>query len=298
MYCDQLNYLVCQGDPMGPKNLNTKIIMDSCTELDLSALDSSIAYERIPFKIIIDDQEIIDRNLNQAELIDKMQMSRNKIRTACPSPQDFFDAFDPNAMNYIVTISKHLSGCYNAASIAQQMAADAGFGDRVYVFDSLSAVTGEDLTVLKIIELVQRNLSAVDLIPIVRDYIAHMSTFFVLNSLDNLVRNGRIRHSVALVGKVLKIIPIMMGVSGEIELKEKCRGHKKTMIRLAQIITEEVVNAPMRILAISHVNAPEKALKLKEEIIKAGAKFKEIIILEAGGLSTVYADNGGIVISF
>lgn len=55
-----------KGDPWA-KNLNTKIVMDKgCIELDLSALDSSIAAWAYSFKIIVDDQEIIDRNLNQA----------------------------------------------------------------------------------------------------------------------------------------------------------------------------------------------------------------------------------------
>lgn len=272
--------------------------MDSCTELDLSTLDPAITYARVPFKIIIDGDEIIDRDLNTLALVDKMQLSRGRISTACPSPQDFFKTFDPARMNYVVTISSHLSGCYNAAMLAKQMADDAGFGDQVYVFDSLSAVTGEDLVVLRLIELINRDLPVCDLIPIARDYITNMTTLFVLNSMDNLVKNGRIRPAVALVGKMLRIVPIMQGVSGVIDLKEKCRGKKKSLVRLADIISGEVQNPQLRTLMIAHVGAPDKALAIKHEVEKNGTPFKAIQILEAGGLGTVYADNGGIVVSY
>lgn len=278
--------------------LSSKIIMDSCTELDLSQLDPQISFARVPFTIIIDNHEIIDVNLNCLALIDQMQMSRGKITTACPSPQAFYNSFDPERMNYVVTISSHLSGCYNSAQIAKKMAEESGFGDRVYVFDSLSAVSGEDMAVLKLIELIKRRLPVCDLIPIERDYIANMTTMFVLNSMDNLVRNGRVRPAVAIVGKMLRIVPIMQGVSGVIDLKEKCRGRRKSLLRLAQIISGEVKNPAMRKLIIAHVSAPEKALTIRDAIVANGTPFKDIIILEAGGLGTVYADNGGIVVAY
>lgn len=277
--------------------METKIIMDSCVDFNDKAFDTPEEYERVPFKIFLDDEELVDEHLNIAQLIDKMRLCKKKIGTACPSPNDFVKAMDPDKMNYIVTISSKLSGCYNSAIMAQKIAADEGITENVHVFDSLSAVTGEDLTVMKITELTARGLAPRDIIPIVRDYIANMTTFFVLNSMDNLVKNGRISPTVALVGKVLKIVPIMAGDQGEIALKEKVRGKKKAFARLADIIAQEVVDANDRILAITHVNALGVAEHLRDDIASRHL-FKDIVIFESAGLSTVYADNGGIVVSY
>ena len=90
----------------------------------------------------------------------------------------------------------------------------------------------------------------------------------------------------------------MKGVNGEIELKEKCRGHKKALFSLAKIISDEVESPQTKNLAITHVNAPETALKLKAAVEKMETPFKNILIFESGGLGTVYADQGGIVIAF
>jgi DegV family protein with EDD domain len=275
----------------------SKIIVDGCSEVSLESDCENICLARVPFKVYIDDEEICNQNMNRSELIDRMHLTKNKVRTACPSPQTFFNELDPNAVNFIVTISSKLSSSYNSACLAKTMAKDKGFGQNVFIFDSRSAVSGEDLTVLYIIEMLKRGFQPNDLFHMVRDYIAHLSTYFILNSFENLVKNGRIKHSVALVGKLLKINPIMEGVNGEIELKEKCRGHKKALCSLVEIIAQNVKEAEIKNIAITHVNAPEKAIKLKE-MIKKRIPFKNIIILESEGISTVYADQGGIVVSF
>ncbi len=277
--------------------MENKIIVDSCYDFNDSMLDPDIEYVRIPFSILIDDDEIIDENVNTTWLIDKMQMTKNKIGTACPAPEAFFKAIDPEKNNYIVTISSKLSGSYNSAMAAKQMAEEKGYGDRVFILDSLSAACGENLTGIKIAELIHKGLAPNDIVPITRDFIHGMSTFFILNSMDNLVKNGRIKPGVALVGKLLKISPIMMGVNGEIELKEKVRGKKKSFKRLAQIVAEEVDSPKDRIFAITHVNARETAESLKAQL-KELTNFKKIVIFESSGLSTVYADRGGIVVAY
>jgi DegV family protein with EDD domain len=277
--------------------METKIIMDSCVDFNDTAFDPAQEYARIPFKINIDGEEIVDRDLNTFLLVDKMKLSKHKMTTSCPSPKEYLDAINPDKINYIVTISGKLSGSYNSAVMAQKMAAEEGITENVHVFDSQSAVTGEDLIVMKINELVARGLPPIDIVPIVRDYITNMTTFFILQSLDNLAKNGRLRPAVALIGKMLKIVPIMNGNQGEIELKDKVRGRKKAFQRLVEIITTEAEDAGERILAITHVHAPAQAESLKKSLLET-KMFKDIVVFEAGGLSTFYADNGGIVVSY
>jgi fatty acid-binding protein DegV len=84
---------------------------------------------------------------------------------------------------------------------------------------------------------------------------------------------------------------------GEIILKEQVRGRKKALNRLLDIIGEDGRDIKNKVLGITHVDCREKAEKLKEEI-KNRYDFKDVIIFEAGGLSVIYVDDGGIAVCY
>jgi len=277
--------------------METRIIVDSCVDFNSEVFGQEDYMERIPFKIIIDGEEIIDKNLDTSLLLEKMKNSKNKIITACPSPHEFLESFKKCKNNFVVTISGKLSGSHNSAMLASEMLKEESTDRFVHVFDCKTAVSGADLVVLMIKELIEKKVNNGQIIEQVNEYIDNMKTLFVLDRLDNLVKNGRISNTKALVGSLLQITPIMTANDGEIVLKEQVRGKKKAFNRLIEIIGEESVDLKNKVLGIGHINAKEKAEKLKEEI-KNKYDFKDIIIFEGGGLSTIYADDGGIVVCY
>lgn len=212
--------------------MNSKIIVDSCVDFNSEAFGNEEEYmERVPFKILIDDEEIIDRNLDINSLLQKMKSSKNKIGTACPSPNDFLEALKKCKNNFIVTISSKLSGSYNSALLAKEMLKEELPDSFVHVFDTQSAVSGPDLVVLKIKQLIEEKASNEEIVEKVTKYIDEMRTLFVLERLDNLAKNGRISNAKALMGTLLQVIPIMSdNGSGEIILREQVRGKKKLLI--------------------------------------------------------------------
>lgn len=278
--------------------MKNKIIVDSCVDFNAEIFEGDFLFERIPFKLRIDDDELIDTGLSTLMLVDRMKMSKHKVSTACPSPQEYLDAIDPNCANYIITLSSKLSGSYNSAANAVAMAKEKYPNCYVQIFDTESAAAGEDLIFMRLKSFLDENLPVSEIAAKISHCIDSMRTMFILNSLDNLAKNGRISSTVALIGKVLKVVPIMSdNGSGEIALKEKVRGKKKAFARLVELISEEVSDASEKILAITHVHAQETAEKLKQAVEETCA-FKDIVIFEAGGLSTVYADNGGVIVAF
>jgi len=278
--------------------MDTKIIVDSCVDFNSEVFGQEDYMERIPFKIIIDGEEIIDRNLDTSLLLEKMKNSKNKIITACPSPHEFLESFKKCKNNFVVTISEKLSGSYNSATLAKEMLKEESPDSFVHVFNCKNAVTGADLIVLKLKQLVEEKVHNNQIIEQVNEYIDKMKTLIVLERLDNLAKNGRISSTKALMGSLLQVTPIMTASNeGEIILKEQVRGKKKAYNKLIEMIGEDSIDFKDKVLAIAHINAKEKAEKLKEEI-KNKYDFKDIIIFEGGGLSTVYADDGGIVVSY
>lgn len=278
--------------------MESKVIVDSCVDFNDQALSTQVSFERIPFKLRVENEELIDRDLNTQMLLDKMKASKNKVSTACPSPEEYRTAIDPNKVNYIITISSKLSGSYNSAMIAASIVQEDHPDCQIYVIDSESAAAGQDLLCIRLLEYLEAGLAPADIADRLHRLVAEMHTYFILNSLENLAKNGRISNTVAIIGKMLKIVPIMSDDGhGEIALKEKVRGKKKSFARLVEIISDEVTDASERILAITHVHARETAEKLKTAL-EASCTFKDIVIFESGGLSTLYADNGGIVLAY
>lgn len=278
--------------------MNTQIVMDSCIDFNNKVFDNERIMERIPFKIIIDNEEIIDFHADQSEIIIKMKNSKNKIATACPSPHEFLEAFRKCKNNFVVTISEKLSGSHNSAMLAKEMLKEESSESFVHVFDCKTATAGASLVVLKLKKLIEEKINTDQIIEEINTYIDEMKTLLLAERLDNLAKNGRISSQKAFIGNLLQVVPIMCSNgSGEIILKEQVRGRKKALNRLLDIIGEEGTDIKNKVLGITHVNCIEKAENLKVEIANR-YNFKDIVIFDAGGLSTIYADDGGIVVCY
>ena len=246
--------------------MTSKIIADSCCDLS-KQLQINMNVDLVPFKITVGDGTYIDdEHINTIRLLD-------------------------------ATISSALSGAYNSAMTARNMFAEISPDKSIHIFDSLSASTGEVLVALKINECIKKDLSNAEIISTVTAFINDMKTFFILDSLDNLIKNGRISKLKGFIANVLNIVPIMKAEGGVIDLHEKARGSKKAFHRLVEIIGENGSNFKNKTLCITHCNALDKAESLKEDISKK-YNFNDILILETKGLSTMYAYDGGVIISF
>lgn len=278
--------------------MERRIVTDSSVDFKLNKEQITEGIGIVPFKLQIDDEEIVDIDLNTDELIKKMKASVNQIRTACPSPQEFYDAYSKDGETFAVTISGALSGSHNSAILAKNMFLEKFPEALIHVFDTQSASAGVNLVILKIKELITQNLKFDEIVDAVSKYISKMKTLFILDSLDNLVKNGRISNLKAMLASFLHIVPIMgENGKGEIVLLEQVRGNKKAFNRLVDMIGESGVDFENTVIGITHSNAREKAENLRNEILKR-FNFKEVLIFAAGGLSTVYADDGGIIVAF
>lgn len=273
--------------------MKNNLIVDSCTDFIKETED----IPRVPFRILIDNEEIIDENLDINRLIEKMKGTKNQIKTACAPPEDFINKLKEEANNFIVTISSPLSGSYNSAMVAVESFKEKFPEGFVHVFDSKTACAGETMIAMKVKQLIEENLNPSEIIEQTNKYISKLKTLFILESLDNLAKNGRITNFKAILANIMHIVPIMGADDGKIVLKEQVRGRKRAFARLVEMISENNVDYENTVLGITHVNCLEKAEKLRDEI-KSRYPFKDIKIFKSSGLSTIYADDGGIVIAF
>lgn len=278
--------------------MDYKIIADSSCDLN-SELEKSLNIELVPFNIAIDEKEFKDdKYIVMDDLVKAMKASPNPIKTSCPSPGDFLVSYEKAENIFVVTIASPLSGTYNSAILARDMALEKSPEKFVHVFDSKGASVTETLTAIKIDELVKKGLVKEEIVEKVEAYIKDMKTYFISEDLSNLIKNGRISKTKGLIATVLNFKPIMgPDDEGNIHLIENVRGSNKAFNRLVEIIGESKKDFKEKILAISHANAPQKAIDLKEKI-KSRYDFKDIIIVETKGLSTAYVNHEGIILAF
>lgn len=276
--------------------MKRNIIVDSCCDLTDKLRDRLHALT-VPLTITIGDKTFVDdEKLNMREFMKAMKEYKGKIFSACPSPSAYFDAFVAAGNGFAVTLSKHLSGSYESAMQGAKMAGERGTD--FHVFDSKSASAGEVLLALKIRRLIEAGFNKEHIIEKIEEFIKKMKTYFILENFDNLIRNGRLHRITGKIISVLNIYPIM-GADGDgnIALFANARGKKQALLKLVELIRRSGRTTEGQKIVIAHCNNIDLAEQLKKLIIDA-FHFAEIFIVPTRGISSMYANEGGIVLAF
>lgn len=274
-----------------------KIIVDSCGELT-DEMKASGCFETASLSIEVAGHHIIDdETFDQADFLKKVAESEECPKSSCPSPERYMEGYHCEAERvYAVTLSAELSGSYNSAVLGKNLYHEE-YGEKdIYVFNSRSASVGETLIAMKIAECEEAGMSFQEVIDTVEAYIASQNTYFVLETLDILKKNGRLKGIKAVVATALNIKPVMGATpEGTILQLSQARGIKKALAKMVDEIGNDLKESEKKILAISHCNCRERAESVKEMLVSK-AKFKDVVILDTAGISSMYAADGGIIV--
>ncbi|NLB62230.1 MAG: DegV family protein [Clostridiales bacterium] len=276
-----------------------KILADSCCDMT-EAMRKDSDFVSVPLSIHFGDELtfVDDADLNQAELLDAMKRHEDAPYTSCPSPQSYMDAFNCGAKNvYVVTLSARLSGSYNSAISAVELFRESHPNVNIHVFDSRSAASGETILALKLREYASSGMSFDEVVKKGEQFVDKMKTLFVLESLENLRKNGRLKKLQAVVAIVLRIKLLCEGTQeGEIGMIGQSLSTKQALNKLiSQILADK--NHKGKTLVISHCANLERAQWLKSQV-QEQCSFAEILITDTRGISTVYANSGGIICAY
>jgi len=278
--------------------MSYRIIGDSCTDLP-KELREDPHFTLVPLTLIVDDFSIVDdETFDQHDFLNRVKASPHSPKSACPSPEDYMKYFDSDGDVYIITLSSQLSGSYNSAELAKKLYLEEHAEKKIEVFDSRSASTGQTLIAMKIKELIEEHHTFESVVEKVHAFRDGMKTKFVLESLDTLRKNGRLTGLQAIIANALNIKPVMGSTSeGTICKLDQARGIMKALVLMAKIIEQDVKKPQEKILGIAHCNNYERALFVKDEILKR-IPFKDCFIVDTAGVSTMYANEGGIITAY
>lgn len=276
--------------------MSYKIIGDSCLDLT-PELKKDKRFQTIPLSFQVDDAVVVDdETFDQQAFLKMIAASPNCPKSACPSPEAFKEAYTCEEEDvFVITLSSKLSGSYNSAALAKNLYEEEYGKKNILVIDSESASGGELNLALRICELYEQGElfeSVSEKVLALRD---KQKTYFVLDTLEILRKNGRLTGLQAFFATTLNIKPVMGTQKGEIIKLEQARGTAKALGNMCGIVVKEAVDMSKCRAIISHCNCPERALKVKQELESRGT-FGEIMITETAGVSTMYAADGGIIL--
>lgn len=271
-----------------------KIVADSSSNVFEIA---QVEYTSVPLKIITDKKEYVDdKDLDIIEMIEDLAEYKGKSGTSCPNVHEWMEAFGDADIVFGVSITSNLSGCYGAAIQAKDIYEREHPGAKVHIIDSLSTGTEMELIIEKLQELILEGKSFEEIKKEIDAYVKKTHLLFSLQSLKNLVNNGRVSPTVAAVACVLGIR--VMGKASEegtLQPLHKCRGEKHSLKTIWNEMNKEgFAGGKVR---ITHCLNKISASQLKETILK---KYKncDVKITECRGLCSFYLEKGGLMIGF
>ena len=270
-----------------------RIVADSsCNILSLPEQN----FTTVPMKILATTEYIDDTSLDVADMVHQLQQHKGKSGSSCPNIGEWLAAFGEEDAIFAITITKHLSGSFNAAQEAAREYMAEHPGRKVCVIDSLS--TGPEMMMIadKILECQKAGLDFEATKEKVLDYANHNHTLFCLKSMMNLARNGRVSIAVAKLAGLLDIRVIGTAQGGQIVPVHKPRGEKKAITVLMEMIRERGFQDG-GILRVAHCFAESSAQALKNAVLTAFPNTR-FILEPTTALCSFYAEEGGLIVGF
>lgn len=277
-----------------------KIVTDTSCDLPDEILDQ-YQIDMIPLRVTFATGETyLDRlELSPELFVQKMAASQTLPKTAAPDPSTFIEHFEQGLSEagevLFISLSSGLSSTYQIAQLARRLLGNP----KVRVFDTLSASMGTGIMAVRAAQMAAAGSTMDNIIKNLESTLKIKQTIFTVNTLENMVKGGRLSKIEGMAGDLLHIKPIFLGnnESGKPELIQKVRGRSKAIKRMVDMLGEGVgFQGPNRIVGITHVHCLSDAQQLSELIAE---RYNPDIIWISDMSATIgtYAGEGGLMIN-
>lgn len=254
--------------------MTVKIVTDSSCDLGINFITENNV-ELIPLILNLDGKVIEDdlgKSLTYKEFYCKLRegsMPSTSQINSYTFEEKFNELLNKGDEVLYIGLSSALSGTFNSANIAKNNILEENPNAKIAIVDSLSVSMGVGLLVKKACQMAKDNCSLEEIVQWVEENKNKIIHSIVVEDLNHLKRGGRISSSVAAIGSLLNIKPILeIDENGALIPKEKVKGKKKALKYLTTIIKERISSIEGDTLYIMHGDSLEEAEKLKELILE------------------------------
>lgn len=275
------------------------LVVDSTCDLTpewLAAHDVTM----VPLTVLFGSDSYLDWvELRPDQFYEKLAKFPGLPKTSQPSPAAFGEAYlklAEQGCDEIVSIhlSGPLSGTVQSATLA---AATAPIP--IHVVDTHKVTQGVALAVLEAIHARDAGASAAEITNAAQDAAAKTRLFFLLDTLDYLVKGGRAGKAQALAASLLSIKPVLeVNADGIIEPYKKVRGERQAMQALVDTVSEDAAKLGHLKVGLLHACHPDRMATLKQLILESGADIEIVTEGTIGAVIGTYAGPGALGVTY
>jgi DegV family protein with EDD domain len=244
---------------------NTAIVVDSTTDFP-DAQDHYPNWRVVPLYVNFGTDSYKDGvDLTAAQFYERLRTSPELPTTSQPTPGDFLAAYEElGSYERILSvhIAANLSGTFQSAGTA---AAQLGDG-RVRTIDSESASVATAMLATAIQRRLERGTTDEEIDALVKRYLREHRLLFTVDTLEFLLRGGRIGRAKAFAGQLMNVKPILSIRDGEVIPVKRVRGNRKAFQEFVDAVTEQTQDVPGLRVGIAHADAPERMVQIEKMV--------------------------------
>lgn len=272
-----------------------RIVTDSNADIALDLAQQIGIDEVVSTFVIFGDKSFKSSEMAPAEFHARLKSDPNFPKTSQPSVGDFVSIYEKYKGDEIVVIliSKDLSGTFASAESAAMMMSDQS----ITLIDTRQASAGEAVLVLEAVRLAKQGASPAEIKAHIESLIPRARLHFMVETLENLKRGGRIGGAQALIGGVLQMKPILTIKDGKVEALERVRTSGKALMRLKEIVLQDLKDKPDPKLVVMHAAAPEAGRQMAEDLAQA-LGIPTPTVVEAGPAIATHAGPGAVGVGY
>lgn len=274
--------------------MTVKIVTDSGSDIP-PELAKKLGITIVPVYIYFGDKAYKDGvDIGPDELYKRLVEGPVYPTTTQPIPADFAETYTALAKDAEVIVSIHLpakvSGTYNAALQGLEIAKPKC---AVHVVDSLCVSVGLGLIVLAAARVANSGGKLSEVLEETNKAVGHTQIRALLETLQYLLKGGRITRTKALVGALLNVKPILKMRDGELVQASMARSYAKGIDQLFEFVK---TYPNLQEVGISHTTVPEEAKALKERLASITGG-KEIQMFRVGAGLGVHGGPGTLIVA-
>ena len=258
--------------------------------------------EVVPVDFIFRDKVYRDGiDMTPTEFYTRLRQVKKLPTTSGSLPDPFLEAYRKASRKaasiLCITLPAKLSGMFNSANIAAEMAKEALPDVEIEILDCGTAAAAQGLIVLAAARAATQGKNLTEVIETARRVMQRVNLFATLDTLYYLVKGGRVPKAAALATSLLKIKPIFTINSGDAHPVTNARTIQGAIKRILKIMGQKVVEGQPLHVAVMHADAPDKAVALRNRI-SSQFDCDELFITEFTPVMGVHTGPGLIGVAF
>lgn len=273
-----------------------KIVTDSTMDMSVE-LAEKLGIVIVPLSVTINGEMYLDRyEINPAEYIEVMQNSEELPKSSQPSTGAFLEVYDQLGEEGYEVLSIHMtgkmSGTVRSAESAAQMTKT-----KVTVIDSKFISLALQFQVKEAAQMANQGKSMEEILERLDKIREHTKLYIMVDTLENMVKGGRIGKGKAFIGSLLNIKPIASLEGAEYNPVAKVRSHSQVVKFLAKQFAEDVKGKTIRSVGIVHAEAQELSTKIKGAIYDLTG-YNDIPIEYTGPIISTHTGPGALALIY